>query len=63
MMDKKGAGIGLPWYTNASRLFEGATSTSVPWYTSASPQILHSFYKYPPAHFWKNDAKIVSESL
>ena len=28
--DKKGAGIGLPWYTNASRLFEGAASISVP---------------------------------
>ena len=28
--DKKGASIGLPWYTNASSLFEGVASTSVP---------------------------------
>lgn len=54
VMNKKGAGISVPGYTNANRPFEGAASTSVSWYTSAS---LNSPYKHTttptPAAFGK----------
>ena len=36
VVDKDGAGIGLPGYTNASHPSERVASTSVPWYTNAS---------------------------
>ena len=61
MVDKDGADIGVLGYTNASRPFEGAASTSVPWYTKASLPFLHFCYKYPHCPFWKNHVEFYVE--